>query len=75
MGGTTAEDPVATRSVSYFSVFRLDSFTVRALPSTRTAATPVRIVVFICLAYSGARMFMPGTLTVPSRKWVSPTRE
>ena len=27
IGGITAEDPLATKSVSYLSVFRLDSFT------------------------------------------------
>ena len=50
MGRITAEEPLATRRVSYFSVFRLDSFTVRALGSTWTAATPVRTVALICLA-------------------------
>ena len=50
MGRITAEEPLATRRASYFSVFRLDSFTVRALGSTCTAARPVRMVAFICLA-------------------------
>ena len=75
MGGITAWDPLAANSVSYFSDRPSLRATVLALGSTLAAETPKRMRAFMRSKNLSSRMFMPSSFTVPSRKWVSPTRE